>query len=466
MKEFSWHAMDVEEVLKELGTDSKKGLVKDEADKRLKEYGFNELRKAKKISPFTIFLNQFNNILVIILIIAIILSALIGEYIDAGIIGIIVIFVAILGFVNEFRAEKALDALKKMLSPSITALRNGKEEEVLSKELVPGDILILEAGDKIPADARIIESHSLKCDESPLTGESFPVNKDKNKLPENVQVNYRNNILFTGTTVAYGRGSAVVTSTGMNTEFGEIAQEMTTVKTEKTPLEKRTQEIGRWLSVISVSICVLVVAISMIREFSSGKIEMDFVIKITMFGIALAVAAVPEALAAIVTGSLAIGMHQMAKRNALVRKMPAVETLGSVTVICSDKTGTLTKGEMTIRKIFTQNNILEVSGTGYEPSGQFNGLDKIDNNSFQLLLKSGILCNDSELYEKDKKWSIKGDSTEGALLVVAAKNNVNVNEVKTKNQRIHEFPFSSERKRMTTIHQMENGKKLAFIKGA
>ena len=466
MKEILWHSIETSEVLKRLGTNIQNGLTENEVKERLEKYGYNELKKEKRNSPFKIFINQFNNILILILIIAIALSVLVGEIVDAGIIGAIVFFVAILGFIQEYRAERALDALKKMLSPTITILRGGREKEILSKELVPGDILILEAGNKIPADARLIESHSLKCDEASLTGESFPVSKDTNPLPENMPVNDRKNMLFTGTTITYGRGSAIVTSTGMNTEFGKIAEEVTAIKTEKTPLEKRTEEIGKWLGIISISICVLVVGISIIRESLGGQINIAFVVKMAMFGVALAVAAVPEALAAIVTGALAIGMHQMAKRNALIRKMPAVETLGCTTVICSDKTGTLTKGEMTVRKIFTMNKIIEVSGAGYTPSGEFKGLDKIDNNSFQLLLKSGILCNDSELYEKEGKWSVKGDSTEGAFLVVAAKKGININETRIKNQRIDEFPFSSERKRMTTIHRMEDGKKVAFIKGA
>ncbi len=466
MKETLWHAMNIHEVLTMLGTNSQNGLTEAEAKERLVKHGFNELKKEEKVSPFSIVINQFKNVLILILIIAIALSALLGEYVDAGIIAVIVFFVAILGFIQEYKAERALDALKKMLSPSITVKRNGKDDEVLSKELVPGDILILEAGDKIPADARLIENHSLKCDEASLTGESFPVSKDINPLPEGTPVNDRKNALFTGTTITYGRGLAVVTVTGMNTEFGKIAKEVTSIKTEKTPLEKRTDEIGKLLSIFSVSICALVILVSLIREYLVGTVDIGFIVKITMFGVALAVAAVPEALAAIVTGALAIGMHQMAKRNALIRKMPAVETLGCTTVICSDKTGTLTKGEMTVRKIFVLNKMIEVSGTGYSPIGELKGIGKEDNSDIELLLKSGILCNDSELYEKDGKWFVKGDSTEGALLVAAAKDGMNICEIKNGNVRVGELPFSSERKMMTTIHKMKEGNKLAFIKGA
>lgn len=465
-----WHSMEAAQVLKELDTDIHRGLTDDEVKKRLEKYGYNELKKEEKVSPFTIFINQFKNILIIILLIATVLSALVGEIVDAGLILVIVVFCAVLGFVQEYRAEQALEALKKMLSPTITVLRGGKEEEIPSKELVPGDVLLLEAGDKIPADARLVENHSLRCDEAPLTGESLPVGKDIQSLPEDVPVGDRRNMVFTGTTAIYGRGKATVTSTGMNTEFGKIAEEVLAVKAEKTPLEKRTEEIGKWLGIIALGICFLVAGISIVRELmGGGRVDLPFIITMVMFAIALAVAAVPEALAAIVTGALAIGMHQMAKRNALVRKMPAVETLGCTTVICSDKTGTLTKGEMTIRKIFSMGKMMDITGVGYAPVGEFRGSGPIDvakSSSLQMLLKAGILCNDSDLHEKEGKWLVKGDPTEGALVVAAAKAGMHIREIRLENPRIEEIPFSSERKRMTTIHQMEDGKRVAFMKGA
>jgi Ca2+-transporting ATPase len=464
-----WHSIEPAQVLKELNTDLHKGLTEDEVKKRLEKYGYNELKKEEGISSLTLLINQFKNVLIIILLIATVLSALVGETFDAALILVIVAFCAVLGFIQEYRAERALEALKKMLSPTITALRGGKEEEVPSKELVPGDILLLEAGDKIPADARLIENHSLRCDEAPLTGESVPVGKNIAPLPENVRVNDRRNMIFTGTTVTYGRGKAVTTSTGMSTEFGKIAEEVMTVETEKTPLEKRTDEIGKWLGIISLGICFLVAGVSVIRELlGGGKVDLPFIVTMVMFAVSLAVAAVPEALAAIVTGALAIGMHQMAKRNALVRKMPAVETLGCTTVICSDKTGTLTKGEMTVRKIFTGGRAVEVTGAGYEPKGEFKGseIDIKNNRPLQLLLQGGLLCSDAILEEKEGKWIIKGDPTEGALVVAAVKAGLHEAEMRLENPRIEELPFSSERKRMTTIHQMEGGKKTAFMKGA
>jgi Ca2+-transporting ATPase len=255
----------------------------------------------------------------------------------------------------------------------------------------------------------------------------------------------------------------------MKTEFGKIAEAVTAIKTEKTPLEKRTEEIGKWLGIVALSICLFVAGISIVREAFGGKIDFGFVIRVVIFGVALAVAAVPEALAAIVTGALAIGMHQMAKRNALIRKMPAVETLGCTTVICSDKTGTLTKGEMTVRKIFTGGRMIEVTGVGYTPVGEFRGsgtINAFNDKSLQMLLRGSALCNDAVLEEKEDKWVVKGDPTEGALLVAAVKAGLHQAEVRIESPRVEEIPFSSERKRMTTIHRMEDSKRTAFMKGA
>jgi P-type Ca2+ transporter type 2C len=456
--------MEIESILQKLETDPEQGLSLEEAQRRLGEYGYNELGEEAKTSPFILFLNQFKNTLIIILIAATVLSALIGDLLDAGIILAIVVFCAVLGFVQEYRAGRALDALKKMLTPTTTVLRGGKELEVLARELVPGDILLLEAGDKIPTDGRLIEIHSLQCDEAPLTGESFPVEKELSALPMDIPVGDRKNMVFTGTSVTYGRGKAVVTTTAVNTEFGKIAAELASVSQEKTPLEKRTEEIGKWLGIIALVICGLVVGASIVRESIVGKLDLQFMLTMLMFAIALAVAAVPEALAAIVTGALAIGMHQMAKRNALIRRMPTVETLGCATVICSDKTGTLTKGEMTVRRVFGGGKVMEVSGVGYAPAGALNPAS--NDPSLNMLFRSGILCNDSTLFEERGKWSIKGDPTEAALLVLAAKAGLRWDQVRQQYPRIKEFPFSSDRKRMTTIHRTEDGKIRAVVKGA
>ena len=467
----AWHSMEAAQALKELDTHLESGLTEDEASRRLQKYGYNELaKKEQRISPLAIFLDQFKNILIAILLVAAVLSAVIGEWTGAVLILVIVIFCAALGFAQEYRAERALEALKKMLSPTTTVLREGREQEIPSRELVPGDILLLEAGDRIPADARLVESHSLMCDEASLTGESLPVDKETKPLPENVRVSDRKNMVFAGTTVTYGRSKTVVTSTGINTEFGEIVEAVTAVKAETTPLAKRMAEIGKWLGIICLAVCFLVLIISMLRHTLGGSpIDLPFVVTMVMFAVALAVAAVPEALPAIVTGALAVGMRQMAKRNALVRKMPAVETLGCVTVICSDKTGTLTKGEMTVRRIFGGGRMIEVSGAGYAPVGELRGSGAISTSndlSLQLFFLAGTLCNDAVLQEEEGRWSIQGDPTEGALVVAAEKAGVRQHETRQQNPRIEEIPFSSERMRMTTVHRMKSGKTVAFMKGA
>ena len=466
-----WHALNADKVLELLETDEHQGLAADVVADRLKIHGPNELRKEERVSSFALFLNQFKNLLIIILLVATVLSALVGEHLDAVLIFVIVIFCAVLGFFQEYRAERALEALKNMLSPTITVLREGDGIEVPSKDLVPGDILLLEAGDRVPADARLIEAHSLKCDEASLTGESMPVGKNTAFLPEQISLGDRRNMVFTGTTVSYGRAKAVVTETAMRTEFGKIAEQVAGVETEKTPLEKRTEEIGKWLGIISFSICFLVAVISITRETFTGTVDFAFIVAMVMFAVSLAVAAVPEALAAIVTGALAIGMHQMAKRNALVRKMPAVETLGCTTIICCDKTGTLTKGEMTVRQIFTDNKFFDIAGAGYTPEGDFKDRNTVQIYpstipSLELLLHAGVLCNDSVLEHRNGKWAIKGDPTEGALIVAAAKAGMDQSDLRIKNERIEEVPFSSERKCMTTIHRMQNGALMAFMKGA
>ena len=471
MTRHMWHALNSERVLELLETDVHHGLAEGIVAERLKICGFNELRKEERVSPYTLFLNQFRNILIVILLIATVLSALVGEHLDAALIFVIVIFCAVLGFIQEYRAERALEALKNMLSPAITVLRDGNETEAPSKDLVPGDILLLEAGDRIPADARLIETHSLKCDEAPLTGESLPIGKHTARLPEQTALGDRKNMVFTGTAVSYGRAKAVITATGMRTEFGKIAEEVAIVETEKTPLEKRTEEIGKWLGIISFAICFLVAGISITREAFTGTIDFAFLVSMVMFAVSLAVAAVPEALAAIVTGALAIGMHQMAKRNALVRKMPAVETLGCTTVICCDKTGTLTKGEMTVRQIYTDKKFFDISGAGYVPEGNFKDRNAMQVSpgtipSLELLLRAGVLCNDAFLEHRDGKGTIKGDPTEGALIVAAVKAGINQSDLRIKNKRVEEVPFSSERKRMTTIHRMQDDTLMAFMKGA
>ena len=460
------HCKSIEELVSSYRTDLDQGLTTPEAQDRLLKFGANELAKEERVSPFALFLGQFKNTLIIILLVATILSAVLGELVDAAIIAVIVLFCAVLSFVQEYRADNALKALKKMLAPTIRIVRDGAEVRMPSREVVPGDIMILEAGDRLPADARLVEVHSLQCDEAPLTGESFPVEKTLAQIAPDAAVGDRRNLVFTGTTVTYGRGRAIVTSTGMNTEFGRIAEQVSAVSAEASPLEKRTEEIGRWLGLIALAVCGVAIIVSVARAWMGNELNIGLVLTITMFAIALAVAAVPEALAAIVTGALAVGMHEMAKRNALVRRMPAVETLGCTTVICSDKTGTLTKGEMTARSLFVAGRSIAVSGAGYAPAGTFEPPLGADDDAVRLLLEGGLLCSDAVLSDDDGRWWIKGDSTEGALVVLAAKADLQQRETRRDAPRVAEFPFSSERKRMTTVHRMPDGRHLAFVKGA
>ncbi len=460
----NWHSLDPLHVLEELQVDARQGLSAQEAQRRLSVHGANELTQADKPSAWRLLFNQFKNILIVILILATVLSAVVGEYGSAAIILVIVLFCAVLGFTQEYRAERALQALKGMLTPMITVLRGGQELEVASRELVPGDLLVLVAGTRIPADARIVELFSLQCDEAPLTGESVPVAKELGRFAENAAVGDRRNMVFTGTTVTYGRAKAVVTATAMRTEFGKIAQEVAAVTVQKTPLERRTEEIGKWLGIITFVICVLVIAVSFGREIMAGTFTMKAGLAMVMFAIALAVAAVPEALAAIVTGALAICMHEMAKHNALVRKMSAVETLGCISVICSDKTGTLTKGEMTVRRIFAGGRLIEVGGAGYAPEGEL-GASR-DEPALAELLRAGLLASDATLARDGARWYVKGDPTEGALVVLAAKGGLDAARTREAYGRLEEFPFSSERKRMSTVHAVPGGARVAYMKGA
>jgi Ca2+-transporting ATPase len=466
MQDREAHAKPIEELVSAFQTHLDQGLTTQEAQERLRKFGANELTKEERASPITLLFGQFKNTLIIILLVATVLSALLGETVDAIIIFVIVLFCAVLGFVQEYRADQALNALKRMLAHTIMVVRDGIEVRIPSRELIPGDIMLLEAGDRIPADARLVEIHSLQCDEAPLTGESFPVAKSLAPLPPDAAVGDRHNVVFAGTTVTIGRGKAIVTSTGMHSEFGQIAEQLSTVVREASPLEKRTTEIGRWLGLIALGVCGVAIVVSIARAWMGDQLNVELVLTMSMFAIALAVAAVPEALAAIVTGALAVAMHEMAKRNALVRRMPAVETLGCTTVICTDKTGTLTKGEMTARRVFVAGRASEVSGAGYAPTGRFDPPPPPEDDALQLTLTAGLLCSDAVLSDDAGRWFVRGDSTEGALVVLAEKAGLQQHETRIGAPRIAELPFSSERKRMATVHRMPDGRHLAFVKGA
>ncbi len=455
-----WYSLDIKETLNELGTDEK-GLSPSEAKARLGTYGPNELKKEKGASPIKLFLKQFTDILMIILLIATGLSLAIGEAIDALIIFVIVIASASLGFFEEYRSEKAVEALKRMAAPTATVLRAGKELRVPASELVPGDVILIYTGDKIPADARLIEAIQLKLNEAALTGESAPVTKDAKVLSADTQLNDRKNMVYTGTVIAAGRAKAAVTETGMNTEFGKIAKLVQSAPSESTPLERRMATVGKWIVILAVTVCVGVAIIGIL----DGRNPIDML----LWAVSLAVAAVPEALPAIVTGALAVGMYRMAKVNAIVKRLPAVETLGCASVICSDKTGTLTKGEMTVQKIYANDTMFKVTGIGYTPEGEFQSSDgkDVSPTNLQMLLKTAVLCNDSGLEQDEQtgKWLVKGDPTEGALVVCAAKAGISKPDLEDAEPRIGEIPFCSERKCMTTLHS--TGKDvIAYMKGA
>ncbi|MBI4664732.1 MAG: cation-translocating P-type ATPase [Verrucomicrobia bacterium] len=456
-----WQTLTVEAAFSRLGS-TPHGLAVAEAARRLVQHGPNELQAAHRVSPWAQLAEQFKNVLVVILLVATGLSAFLGHGIEAIVIAVIVLFAVLLGFVQEFRAERAIEALRQMAAPTATVLRDGCEVEIPARDLVPGDVIFLRAGDKVPADVRLIESVNLQIEEAALTGESMPVEKHTAALHQaELEVGDRKNMAYAGTTATYGRGRALVVATGMNTEFGKIAQLLESVETVRTPLQINLDKVGRTLAWTALVIVSIIVALGLLR----GQPFLEMLI----FGIALAVAVVPEALPAVVTISLAIGVQRMAKRHALMRRLPAVETLGSTSVICSDKTGTLTKDEMTVRQIVVAGQLLEVSGAGYEPVGRFsrNGSPLEPSMPLQRLLQAAALASDARIVHDapNSRWDVKGDPTEGALVVAAAKAALPKAELDAQFPRVGEIPFTSETKRMTTLHRGPAGF-MACSKGA
>ncbi len=454
----NWHQQSVKDVLSDLGG-SEKGLSSREASLRLEKYGCNKIESKRKFRAAKIFLNQFRSFLVIILLFAVVISAIAADPTDAILILIIVIINSILGFVQEFRAEKSMEALKKFSIPTAKIMRDGKIKEISSEQLVPGDIVLAEAGDSIPADGRLIEIVDLQTDESSLTGESTPVSKQQCVLKEAVVAD-RKNMVFSGTVVTKGRAKYIVTETGMSTEIGKIAGLLISIQSE-TPLQKRLGHFGRWLG-----LAVIIIAAA---TFVLGILRGEHLYAMTLTSVTIAVSAVPEGLPAIVTVALALGTRVMARRKAIIRKLSAVESLGSVTVICSDKTGTLTTNEMTVRKLWLNDKIIDVSGSGYDVKGDFlikNKEVEIDKN-LEELLEISVLCSDSYLVKNGdgNGYKIVGDPTEGALLVLGAKAGFWKEKLSEKFQRVGEVPFTSERKMMTTVHKTDS-KLIAYSKGA
>jgi Ca2+-transporting ATPase len=496
----TWHTLGVHEAATALESDLEGGLTAEQVRRRKAQFGANELREAPGRSFWQMLLDQFNQFLVLILIAAAVVSALIGwtqynhsgdttEFIDAAAIMAIVILNAILGVIQEGRAEEALAALKKMSAPNAHVIRDGYTETLPSRDLVPGDVVLLETGNYVPADVRLIESVNLRIDEASLTGESVPVSKDATDvLPVGNAIGDRYNMAFMSSLITYGRGRGMVVATGMATEIGKIAEMIQSYEEEPTPLQVKLDQLGKTLGVITLVICALVGAIGVVRDTQLGILlaegfrayfglaeTIPKLVEMFMVAVSLAIAAVPEGLPAVVTISLAIGMQEMVRRHALIRKLPAVETLGSATAICSDKTGTLTQNEMTAVQMYVDRSLLSISGEGYVPEGRFRDEDEVVGlegyPGMRLLLRAGLLCNDARLEKHDENgstfWRIAGDPTEGAFVVAAAKAGYWMNELGQEYPRLAEIPFDSERKRMTTIHpDPRYGDYVAYTKGA
>ena len=450
--ENKWFNKTASEVKDIFNTDLKNGLTNSKASENLEKFGFNELKAQKKIPLIIKFLEQFKDFMIIILIIAAIVSGAIsiaqGEKItDSVIILIVVIANAIIGVAQEAKAEKSLEALQKLSGHEAKVIRDGSVCVVPAKELVPGDLVVLETGDYVPADLRITEAINLKVQEASLTGESVPVEKESAKIEEeDIPIGDMRNMLFSSSLVTYGRGKAIVVETGMNTEVGKIAGMLSNTQKQETPLQKKLNSLGKTLGIVALIICAVI--------FVVGILQGREVINMFMTAVSLAVAAIPEGLAAVSTIVLAIGVQKMVKKNAIVKRLPAVETLGSSTVICSDKTGTLTQNKMTVQKMFVDDNIYDMTNiediTKYENANQ----------EIKLLVYNGMLCNDTKISDTGE---LKGDPTETALVDIALKLGFTKN-IYNEMPRVDEIPFDSERKLMTTVH-MVNGKYIVFTKG-
>ena len=453
----TWHALGREETIKKLGTAVEQGLTSAEAAARLEKYGPNQLAEGKRTTFLQMVLAQLNNFVVIMLIVAAGISAFLGETVDSIAIVTIVVLNTIMGVVQEGRAQQELEALKKMASPEAQVLRDGRRVSIPANQLVPGDIVFLETGNYVPADVRLVEAVNLRIEEAALTGESVPVEKNAAAVMDaDASLGDRRNTAFSGTVVTYGRGMGVVTSTGMFTQIGLIATMLQSVEEEDTPLQRRLDQLGKTLGYACLIISGMV--------FVSGIIEGGEPLGMFMIAVSLAIAAVPEGLPAVVTISLALGMREMVKRHALIRRLSSVETLGSATVICSDKTGTLTQNAMTVTRVWVDGKTIEISGSGYSPEGEFRNdgqpVQIHDLPGVATALWVGTLNNDAQLeeYEEDgsKRYRIVGDPTEGSILVAAAKAGARAPELIDAYPRAGEIPFDSERKRMVTVHEIKS----------
>lgn len=457
----AWHAIPQNEVAERLATSSGKGLDPAEAEARLRKYGPNRLPEGKKRGPFARFLAQFNNILVYVLLAAGFTKLMLNLWVDAAIIFGVVVLNALLGFIQEGKAEKALDSIRNMLSAEARTLRGGETRMIPSEQLVPGDIVLLESGDKIPADLRLIEAKNLRTEEAALTGESVPAEKSVDAVSANATVGDRESMAFSGTMVVSGRATGVVVSTGNQTELGRINQLLASVSPLETPLLRQIKKFGY---AITVAIGVISVLIFAYGKWVKG---MDFV-ELFQAVVGIAVSLIPEGLPALITITLAIGVQRMARRNAIIRRLPAVETLGSVSRICSDKTGTLTLMEMMVVSAVTAEQAYQVTGDGYSPKGEIKkdgqpaGRDPV----LALMGRVSLLCNDAELFQQEGTWKVEGDPTEGALYPFAAKLGMDRQAEQAASPRIDAIPFESEHKFMATLQRAASGEQVLLVKGA
>ncbi len=456
----TFYDVSAEKALSLLGT-SRAGLSGSEVAVRLSKYGCNELQKGKRASPLVLFASQFRNFLILLLVAATAISLFLREFLEAGAMLSIILLSALLGFVQEFRAERAIEALEKIAAPTARAVRNGQVVKVAARELVPGDIVLLEAGDVVPADSRVVESVSLQIDEAALTGESLPSPKVAAVFKPGTTLADQENMAFMGTVVTYGKGRAVVTATGMATEFGRIASSIQATKEVQTPLQAKFEQMARQ---IGIAVMILVFFV-----FVGGLLQGGLsVAKLFVFALSLVVATVPSALPAIVAISLALGAKTLAARNMIIKKLPAAESLGSVTIICSDKTGTITRNEMTVTRIFADDIVISVSGSGYDPAGRFSANGRaLDPEDIELLLRIGFLCNNAKLSKNEGGWGVVGDPTEGSLVVLARKGGLSEESLAGGYSLVQELPFDSERKMMSVVYRVKGARDtFAYVKGA
>ena len=477
----NWHALSAQEILEQLATPPDQGLSSEEAARRLQSYGPNQLTEAEGITFWQMLWQQFKDFIVMLLIVAALISMALGEWVDAGAIIAIVVLNATLGVIQERRAEQALAALKKLAAPEAQVLRDGSRQNIPANQLVPGDIVLMEAGNFIPADVRLLEAVNLQVEEAALTGESVPVQKDANiRLEADIPLGDRKNTAFMGTVVSYGRGRGVVVGTGMRTQIGLIAEMLASVEQEQTPLQRRLEELGKLLGWAALAVCGIVFLVAVFRNTDLGLIFADSgglgayfetfsheLVEVFMVAVSLAIAAVPEGLPAVVTISLALGMREMIKRHALIRRLSSVETLGSATVICSDKTGTLTQNEMTVTRLWAGGKFLNITGKGRTLAGDFlDGQNPVNLQDYQAILTTlwiGTLNNDAEMevsgeVSGEQSYRLVGDPTEGALIVAAAKAGALPRPLNQAYPRVQEVPFDATRKRMITIHDIKDAR--------